>query len=88
MMNLRTFLNDKMKKALFIIIIFGVLDGICFLIYFFISSKIGIFDWTIENQISTGLAGQIIQVINLITMINGIVIFIYIVVFVILAIKG
>jgi hypothetical protein len=87
-MKLSTFLDDRMKSALFRILIFVMINIICVVIYNIISYNLGIYDWTIENQISTGIAGQIIQIINLIVMIDGIGIFIYVVVFIIYIIKS
>jgi hypothetical protein len=87
-MKLSTFLDDRMKSALFRILIFAMINVICVVIYNIISYNLGIYNWTIENQISTGIAGQIIQIINLIVMIDGIGIFIYVVVFIIYIIKG
>ena len=87
-MKLRTFLDDKMKTTLFRLLIFIMINVICVVIYYIISNNMGIYDWTIEAQISTGIAGQIIQIINLIVMIDGIAIFVYVVIFIILLIKG
>ena len=87
-MNLRTFLTNEMKNALFKLFIFIAIYAVCFSVYAIISGATGIYVWTLEAQINSGVAGQIIQIINLIVMIDGIAIFVYFVIFIILAIKG
>jgi hypothetical protein len=78
--------NEKEKDALFKILIFSVIQIYCIYIHFIISAHSGDFNWTIERLMSS-FAGSVIQIIDLITLINGIIIFLYIVILLILLAK-
>ena len=78
--------SDNEKDALFKILIFSVIQIYCIYIHFIISAHSGDFNWTIERLMSS-FAGSVIQIIDLITLINGIIIFLYIVIFLILLLK-
>jgi hypothetical protein len=81
------FLDDNMKNTLFKIFIFGSIEIMCFILFIIISGITGSFDWPIERQTSS-IAGMIIQIINLIVLIDGMIIAIYIIIFIILIVKG
>ncbi|NHJ26334.1 MAG: hypothetical protein EAX89_17275 [Candidatus Lokiarchaeota archaeon] len=76
-----------MKNALFKIFIFSSIQAICFITFVIISGITGSFDWPIERQTSS-IAGIIIQIINLIVLIDGMIIAIYVIIFIILIVKG
>jgi len=79
-------LNKNEKDTLFQLFIFSVIQIFCINIYIIISALSGDFNWTVERMTSS-LGGMAIQIINLITLINGIIIFLYILIFLILLLK-
>ena len=79
-------LNKNEKDTLFQLFIFSVIQIFCINIYIIISALSGDFNWTVERMTSS-LGGMVIQIINLITLINGIIIFLYILIFLILLLK-
>jgi len=79
-------LNKNEKDTLFQLFIFSVIQIFCINIYIIISALSGDFNWTVERMTSS-LGGMVIQIINLITLINGIIIFLYILIFLILILK-
>jgi len=79
-------LDEKEKDSLFKIFIFSVIQLFCFNIHTIISALTGDFNWTVE-RLTSSFEGNIIQIIELILMINGIIIFLYVVVFLILLLK-
>lgn len=79
-------LNNKEKDALFKLFIFSVIQIFCINIYIIVSALSGYFNWTVERMTSS-LEGMVIQIINLITLINGIIIFLYILIFLILLVR-
>ena len=78
-------LSDKQKDTLFKVFIFGIIEFICFIIFITISGLSGNFAWTVEQLTSTPL-GMFLQIINLIIVIDGIVMFLYILAFVVMII--
>ena len=80
-------LSDKQKDALFKVFLFGIIEVICFFIYITISGLAGNFTWTVE-QLTSSPAGMIIQIVNLIIVVDGIVLFLYLLAFVIMFITG
>ena len=80
-------LNEKEKDTLFKLVIFSIIQICCINIHFIISALSGDFNWTIERMMSS-LAGKVIQIIDLVALINGIIIFLYIVIFLILLVKS
>ncbi|MBA7511443.1 hypothetical protein ES705_03437 [subsurface metagenome] len=79
-------LNKNEKDALFKLFIFSVIQIFCINIYIIVSALSGDFNWTVERMTSS-LEGMVIQIINLITLINGIIIFLYILIFLILLVR-
>ena len=77
-------LNEKRKDALFKLFIFSTIQIFCIYIYIIISALSGDYIWTIE-RLRSSFGGIVIQFINLILLINGVIIFLYIVVFLILS---
>ena len=80
-------LNEKQKYTILKIIISGEIQLFCYLFYLVIPAKSGIFVWTFE-LLRASLAGTFMQIINLVFLINGIILFLYIVVFLILFLTG
>ena len=80
-------LDKKIKDTIFKIFISGEIELLCFILNSIISAKLGNFIWTFEMLRST-LAGTFIQFLNLVLLINGVILFLYIVVFLILLIKS
>ena len=79
-------LNVREKDTLFKIFIFSVVELFCISIYIIISALSGDFNWTIE-RLTSSFGGTVIQILQLVLMINGIIIFVYILIFLILLIK-
>ncbi len=80
-------LNEKQKDTLFKLFIFGVIQLLCVNLFLIISAISGEFNWTVE-KLTSSLAGTFIQILNLVFLINGVILFLYIVVFLALLIKG
>ena len=79
-------LNVREKDTLFKIFIFSVVELFCISIYIIISALSGDFNWTIE-RLTSSFGGTVIQILQLVLMINGIIIFVYILIFLILLVK-
>jgi len=80
-------LSDKQKDTLFKVFIFGIIEFICFIIFITISGLSGNFTWTVEQLTSTPL-GMFLQILNLIIVVDGIIMFLYILAFVVMLITG
>ena len=79
-------LNEKEKDTLFKLFIFSVIQLCCINIHLIISTLTGDFNWTVE-RLTSSLAGMVIQIIDLVSLVNGIIIFLYIVILLILLVK-
>jgi len=79
-------LNEKKKDVLFKLFIFSTIQIFCIYLYIIISALSGDFNWTIE-RLTSSFGGMVIQILNLILLINGVIIFLYIVIFLILLLK-
>ena len=79
-------LNKKQKDTLIKMLIFGEIQLMIIILYLFISAISGNFNWTVE-RLTSSLAGTFIQILDLVLLINGVIIFIYFVVFLILLLK-
>ncbi len=80
-------LSDKQKDALFKVFLFGIIEVICFFVYITISGLAGNFTWTVE-QLTSSPTGMILQIVNLIIVVDGIIMFLYLLAFVIMFITG
>jgi len=80
-------LNEKEKNALFKIFIFSVIHIFCLNIHYTISALSGDFNWTVE-RLTSSFGGMVIQILDIILLINGVIIFLYIVIFLILWLKS
>jgi hypothetical protein len=80
-------LNEKEKDTLFKIFIIGAIQILCINLYLITSAMSGDFNWTVE-RLTSSLAGTFIQILDLILLINGVVLFLYIVAFLLLLLKG
>lgn len=76
-------LSEKQKDTLFKIFIFGIIEFICINLYLTISGFAGHLLWSVE-QLTTTPEGMAIQILNLIILVDGIVLFVYLTIFVIL----
>jgi len=79
-------LNSKQKNSLFKLVIFSIIQVFCLIYYVIISRFAGTFEWTVY-ELTTNTYGVVVQILNLIMLVNGIIIFLYIVVFLIWVIK-
>lgn len=75
------------KKVLFKLFIFAVIEFMCVNLHYIISGVTRTFEWT-EERLTTTVGGFFIQVINLISIITGILIAIYIIILLALLAKG
>ncbi len=80
-------LSEKQKDTLFKVFLFGIIEFICFTGFIMISGLAGHFSWTVEQLTSTPM-GMIIQILNLIIVVDGIVMFVYFLAFIIMFIAG
>lgn len=80
-------LNNKQKNSLFKLFIFGIIQVFCIFYYVIVSGYAGTFKWTVQ-ELTTNTYGTIVQILNLIIFVNGIIIFIYIVIFIIWTLKS
>ena len=78
--------NDKEKGVLYNILIFGEIQLLSFVIYLIMSAISGDFNWTVE-RLTSSLAGTFVQILKLVLLINGGVIFIYVAILLILLLK-
>ena len=80
-------LGKKQKDTLFKLFLFSMIHFLLITLYLVISGISGDFDWTIE-RLTSSLTGVFIQILNLAILINGILIFIYIIILIILTLKN
>ncbi|MFX1449104.1 MAG: hypothetical protein ACFFCG_13410 [Promethearchaeota archaeon] len=80
-------LDEKKKDTLFKVFIFGMIEVICFIVFLIISGLAGHLLWSIEQLTSTP-DGIIIQIVNLIMVVDGIVMFVYLIIFIIMLMIG
>ena len=79
--------NKKQKDALFKILLTSEIELLCYLLYLIISINVGDFIWTPE-MLRSSLIGYFIQFLKLVFLINGVILFLYIVVFLIFLLKS
>jgi TRAP-type C4-dicarboxylate transport system permease small subunit len=72
-------LDEKKKTNLFLLVIFTVIQISCYNLYFIISAITGDFNWTIE-RLTTTTVGILVQIIDLILTVNGVLLFLFIVI--------
>ncbi|MFX0026934.1 MAG: hypothetical protein ACFE8M_11040 [Candidatus Hermodarchaeota archaeon] len=75
------------KKTLFKLFIFAVIEFMCINLHYIISGVTGGLEWTVE-RLTTTIEGIFIQIINLVGIITGFLIAIYIIMFLLLLAKG
>jgi len=73
-------LSKKQKDTLFTLFIFCMIEVICSFLFVTISGLAGHLVWTVE-QLTTTPEGMVIQILNLIILVDGIMIFLYITIF-------
>jgi len=79
--------NENQKDTLYKIIIFGEIQLLCYILYLITSAISGDFNWTIERLASSSV-GTFISVLRLVLLINGVILFVYIVIFLIFLLKN
>ena len=79
--------NKKQKDTLFKILLTSEIELLCYLLYLVISINLGDFIWTPE-MLRSSLTGFFIQFLKLVFLINGLILFLYIVVFLIFLLKS
>lgn len=80
-------LTDKQKDLLFKAFLFCIIEVICFSIFITVSGIYGNFEWTIE-QLTSSPVGMFIQIINLVIVVDGILIFLYLLAFAVTLFTG
>ncbi|MFX0019484.1 MAG: hypothetical protein ACFFAK_03875 [Promethearchaeota archaeon] len=75
------------KKVLFKLFIFAVIEFMCINLHYIISGVTGSLNWTVE-RLSTTIEGFAIQVINLVGIVTGFLIAVYIILLLLLLAKG
>ncbi|MFX0074944.1 MAG: hypothetical protein ACFE96_05845 [Candidatus Hermodarchaeota archaeon] len=80
-------LSDKQKNLLFKVFIFAIVEFLCFITFVTIAGLTGNFEWTIEQLTGTPI-GLFLQILNLVIVIDGILIFLYFLAFIITLISG
>ncbi len=80
-------LNENEKDTLFKLFLFTVTELFCISIYIIISALSGDFNWTVE-RLTSSFGGAVIQLLQLIILINGVIIFMYVAIFLILLVKN
>ncbi len=80
-------LSETQKNRLSKVFFFGMIEVICSTFYITISILSGHIYWSVE-QLTTTPMGMVIQILSLIILIDGIIISIYLVIFVIKLIKS
>ena len=79
--------NKKQKDTLFKILLTSEIELLCYLLYLIISINLGDFIWTPE-MLRSSLTGFFIQFLKLVFLLNGVILFLYIVVFLIFLVVG
>ena len=80
-------LKENEIDTLFKLFLFTVVELFCISIYIIISALSGDFNWTVE-RLTSSFGGMVIQILQLIVLINGVIIFMYVVIFLILLVKN
>ncbi|MBY9015100.1 MAG: hypothetical protein KGD68_05340 [Candidatus Lokiarchaeota archaeon] len=76
-------LSEKQNDTLFKVFLFGMIEVICCSVFVTLSGIAGHLYWTLE-QLTTTPIGMVIQILNLIILVDGIVLFLYLFAFVIM----
>ena len=80
-------LKENEIDTLFKLFLFTVVELFCISVYIIISALSGDFNWTVE-RLTSSFGGMVIQILQLVVLINGVIIFMYIVIFLILHVKN
>jgi hypothetical protein len=80
-------LSEKQKDLLFKVFVFAIIEVLCFITYITISGLTGNFEWTVEQLTSTPV-GLFLQILNLVVVVDGILIFLYFLAFIITLISS
>ena len=80
-------LSEKQKDTLFKVFLFSIIEFICFVAFITISGLAGHINWTVEQLTSTPM-GMVVQILNLVIVVDGIIIFLYFLAFIVMFIVG
>ena len=80
-------LTENQKNTLFKIFFFGAIQLLCYISYLITSALSGDFNWTVE-RLTSSLVGTFISILRLVLLINGVILFVYIVILLIFLIKA
>ena len=80
-------LKENEIDTLFKLFLFTVVELFCISIYIIISALSGDYNWTVE-RLTSSFGGMVIQILQLIILINGVIIFMYVIIFLILLVKN
>lgn len=79
-------LDDKLRNALFRIFLLTIVELLCFNFFIIISAITGSFEWPLE-RLTSSFAGTMIQIINLVALISGMIIAVYVIMVIILLLR-
>ena len=79
-------MEDRLRSALFKIFLLIIVELLCFNFYIIISAITGSFEWPLE-RLTSSVAGTLIQIINLVALISGMIIFVYVIIVIIYLLK-
>ena len=80
-------LSKKQNDTLFKVFIFGMIEFICATVFLTISGLAGHLYWSVEQLTSTPV-GMVIQILTLILLVDGIIVFVYLVILGIMLLRG
>ena len=79
-------MEDRLRSALFKLFLLIIVELMCFNFFIIISAITGSFEWPIE-RLTSSFAGTMIQVINLVASISGMIIAVYVIMVIILLLR-
>ena len=80
-------MEERLRNAIFIIFLLLIVELLCFSFYIIISAITGSFKWPLERLMSS-FAGILIQIVNLVAVISGMIIAVYVIIAIILLLKS
>ena len=79
-------MEDRLRSALFKLFLLIIVELMCFNFFLIISAITGSFEWPLE-RLTSSVAGTLIQIINLVALISGMIIFVYVIIVIIYLLK-
>ncbi|MFX0009052.1 MAG: hypothetical protein ACFE9R_01950 [Candidatus Hermodarchaeota archaeon] len=80
-------MDDRLRNALFKLFLLAIVELMCFNFFIIISAITGSFEWPLE-RLTSSFAGSLIQIINLVALISGMIIFVYVIIVIIYLLKN